>query len=224
MVCGICVLLISPLTYSYLPDYFGIDGHVLTTEFRNNYGQNILKRDMIGASPFIGIDLNERFSVEGGYQYLKNSRVSTLESGHIAAGMPVPSALAPATFKSWAIFKGPHVSLLVKTPVHQCVPIQFFGGAGVSRIEANFYRKTLQLGCVVGSVTRRIHISKTLIKLTLGANCFLSENFALRGQVNFMNTKKLKAFSKDNVCNYLFVPEIRPKNSIFYSIGLRWSF
>lgn len=222
--CGVFFLFSSGITHSHdVSMYFGADSQLCRTHFEDHFGGNILKKEALGLNPFFGINLNSVFSVEIGHQYLKSSKTRTLHTNEYSAGLRMPEILTPVTFKSSFILKGPHINLLASTPTYSQLPVQFFGGIGISHTKATFLRKTMQIYDIVGIRTRRIEAYRSLTRLTFGMNYFFNKDFAIRASIVFLNTHKLQAFANDGIYN-IQSPEIRPKNSICYGIGLRWGF
>lgn len=205
------------------PFYFGADGQYCKMCFKRNFGDNLYKRNSIGANPFLGMNINSLFAIETGYQYLSASKTSTLPAGEYSAGTLVLPIVAPVTFKSSFILKGPHIDFFVLTPTYNQLPLQFFGGLGVSQTKAIFQRKTLQLDGIIGTTHRRLETSRSLRRITLGSNYFFNPDFALRATLVFINAQKLHAFASDGIFSY-YIPEVRPENTICYGLGLRWGF
>ena len=206
------------------PAYVGFDVQNCHIHFDTNFGGNLLKRDMQGANPFFGVKLNEVFSVEFGYQHISSTKTTTLPAGSYAAGTYVHIVISPITLKSTATFKSTNVNLIASTRVFSFLPVQFFGGLGISHTTAIFTRRTMQYDGVIGTVKRRMGISHSIPCLTVGANYFLTKNFSFRGSLIGMRTKKLHAFANDGHDPAIFWPEIRTRNSICYSLGIRWNF
>ena len=206
------------------PFYFGADVQYCKMCFKQNYGDNLYSKKSLGLNPFVGINIKDSpFSIEAGYQYCDSSRTSTLTANEYASGVQVPQMLEPITFRSSLKLKGPHVSLLLLTPRYDVYPVQFFGGIGISHTKATFERATMQFNSLVGKTNRKMEASRSLRRLTLGANYFFTENFAIRATLALVNTEKLHAFASNGIQSH-FIPEVRPQNSVYYGLGLRWGF
>jgi len=206
------------------PFYFGADVQYCKMCFKQNYGDNLYSKKSLGLNPFVGINIKDSpFSIEAGYQYCDSSRTSTLTANEYASGAQIPQTLEPMTFRSSLKLKGPHVSLLLLTPRYDAYPLQFFGGIGVSHTKATFERATMQFNSFVGKTNRKMEASRSLRRLTLGANYFFTENFAIRATLALVNTEKLHAFASNGIQSH-FIPEVRPQNSVYYGLGLRWGF
>lgn len=207
-----------------LPFYFGADGQYCKMCFKKNFGDNLYSKKSLGLNPFFGINIKDSpFAIEIGYQYCDSSRTSTLTANEYASGVQVPQTLEPITFRSSLKLKGPHVNLFLLTPRYDAYPLQFFGGIGVSHTKATFERATMQYNAFVGKTNRKMEASRSLRRLTLGANYFFTEDFAIRATLVLVNTEKLHAFASDGIQSH-FIPEVRPQNSVYYGIGLRWRF
>lgn len=217
--------LLSTAVHSYqAPAYFGIDGLLSHIPFENQYGGNITPKTIPGINPFVGVSITPYLSVEAAYQYSRGSRTVTLAPGDWVAGFAVPMILAPITFKSRIILQGPSISLFLTTPCLKEAPFQLFFGVGISHLKANIGRKTMQYNAYVGSTTRVLESCRAVARVTaVGGNYFFSPDFAIRVSATFSNTKQLHQFVYNS--HYSFIKqEMKAKNSIVYSIGLRWGF
>ncbi len=206
------------------PAYFGADAQLGNIHFEKNYGGNILKKESPGINPFIGVKINEWTALEAGYQYLRSTKSTTLSAGDYTLGIEVVRLLAPLTFKSSMILKGPHANLLLLSPLAAKCPLQLFAGVGLFHAKTSIRRETLQVAGIHTHVKRRLEASRTLFRLTAGLNYFFTEDFSIRSYVTFINTKKLHALAIDGYCPCLFLPQARARNSVCYSVGLRWGF
>lgn len=221
-----CLLIMSSTSHSYdIPMYFGADGQFCRINYEHNYGTKVLPTKLPGVSPFIGFKLNDIFSIELGYQYIKGVKANTLNSDDLSLGSDIHPSISPISFKSKTTLNGPHINLMLSTDVCYRLPIQFFGGIGLSHTRAVFQRRTMQYDGLIGSRNRIMIASKTLVRTTFGANYFFNRDFALRASVVFLDTRKLHSFASDGCLQHTCcIPEVRPRGSIIYGLGLRWGF
>lgn len=201
--------------------YLGFEVSNLHIYFVENYGGNLMKKDMQGGSLLAGLIFDDNFSTEVGYQHLYSSRAATLPAGSYAAGTYIFTLLSPATFKSKATFKSPYIKFLVTTKKLNPIPIQFFSGVGISYTTAMFSRKTMQMSIISTGTKRKMSVSHTIPSLIFGFNYFLTNDTMLTNSITLSKTKKLNAFASDGHAPAMFWPEIRTKNSICYSLGIR---
>jgi hypothetical protein len=204
--------------------YFGADAVACKMCFKEEAGGNLFKKNSIGCNPFVGISVNDYVSVEAGYQYIGSTRVGVLQTGdQVGRNVVINQPMSPVTYKSSFVIKGPHVNIFLKSQKLLKTPISVFMGIGLSESRARFERKTIQFTNIVGFRTRVFEKSKTLKRLTFGANYEVSDNMSCRITAVVMDTRKLHAYPNDGTYS-LYVSEIIPKNIICYSAGLKWKF
>lgn len=223
IICLIFALLSTAHAYQ-APAYFGMDAQLSCIPFEKQYGGQIAPRAIPGINPFVGINVTPYIALELGYQYGRAVRTSTLGPNDYAAGFPMPALITPITFKSTIALEGPSITVVLMTPVLEKAPIQFFWGAGISQTRVTVTRKTMQFSEYVGVNTRVLESCRTIGKLTaVGGNYFFNPDFAIRGSVMLSNTKRLHQFVCSSYYPYI-KQQMKAKNGLTYSIGLRWGF
>lgn len=205
--------------------HLGIECQGLNMPYNAGYGDNLLNRSTVGINPIIGYRFNENIGIEGGFRYHSHHRTVTLKQNEVSAGEVIGKAIAPAVFDTSMRLKGPHINLVISTTKSIDNPLQLFMGFGLSETKATFYRHTIQAGHVNlhNIFTRKMEQTRTLRRLMVGANYYLTENLAIRCSSVFEDTNKFKVFANDGVATAR-QPGILPKRSINYGVGFSYHF
>ena len=203
--------------------YIGINNQICKTCFNKDHGDTIFNKVSSGFNPFFGVNFKENFALELGYQHIKANRTVTLHFNDIGLGFPLPQAMEPATFSSKFTIKGPHFDAFAYTPRYDGFPLRFFSGIGISRTTVIFKRKCMQFGIYSRGLTRTFEKTRTLRRITLGAELDLNDNLSFRVSSIFINTKKLTSHTSDGLAN-IASNKVVPKNTVCYSIGFKYTF
>lgn len=221
--CLLSILMSSPARSYEAPCYFGIDSHYTKTPFRKTHGGNFAPKAAPGVNPFVGVNLNPYMALELGYSHSRAVRTTTLNAGEWVAGFPLPAGISPITFKTSMLVRGPHINVIFTSPLFGNFPFQAFGGIGVGQTRATIIRKTMQYSAFVGTAERVMESSRNIRRLTLGLNYFIEPEFAVRFSTAFLKHDRFHQFTCDDTHPFI-KQEMRAKNGISYSIGLRWNF
>lgn len=204
--------------------YVGLDAQMRRMDFKGGYGDNLLRHNSPQGNLYGGIRLNDCVGMEAGYEStITKTRNATLYTGDIAAGSVVPAMASPVVFKSKMKIKGPHVDLVGFYSLREDFPVQLIGSVGVSFFKGTVERKTLQMGArAVPGRTRTLSQRKRVLRLMGGLEYKVNCHFGVRATVGLVKTGKLVIFTNDNLSGAF--PEIKPKDSTVYGLGLFWVF
>lgn len=219
------LLLISFPLFAQLPFYLGIDGQYCRLDFQKGYGDSLFSNTTPGINPIIGAKINDSFAIEAGYHFSHSSKTTTLQSGPIVGNPNLLAFVSAVTFVSKTTFKEPHLKFLVFTPKLANQPVQFFAGIGITNTRARFKFKAVQAGIFPVNRERTVEKCRSLQTLTIGALYNLNDTLSMRGTIVFKNTARLGGFANDGFQSALYgIPEIKPKNSINYGLGIFYTY
>lgn len=205
--------------------YVGVDAQVRRMDFKGGYGDNLLQHHSPQGNLYAGVKFNDWVGVEAGYESTTTrTRDVTLLTGDLAAGAPVSANASPTVFKSKIKIKGPHVDLVGFYSFGENIPVQLLGSVGMSFFKGTVERKTLQMGNppTPGS-NRTLSEHKAVLRLMGGLQYMWNYNLGARATVGLVKTGKLVIFANDGIPG-VFLPEIKPKDSAVYGLGIFWSF
>jgi len=74
------------------------------------------------------------------------------------------------------------------------------------------------------STVRTLSADKRVVRLAGGLQYMFGDHLGLRGTVGWMDTNRLVISSNDNIPSSARLPEIKPKGTTFYGLGLLWAF
>lgn len=204
--------------------YVGFDAQVRRMSFKGGFGNNILQHHSPQGNFYAGVKFNDCVGVEAGYETTTTrTRTSRLTTGDVAAGAPVSLLASPVIFKSKIKIKGPHLDLVGFYSFGESVPVQLLGSVGVSFFKGTVERKTLQMGTPpIPGVTRTLSAHKAVLRLIGGLQYMWNCNLGARATIGLVKTGKLVIFSNDGAAG--IAPEIKPKDSTVYGLGMFWVF
>jgi len=206
--------------------YIGLDAQMRRMDFKGGFGDNLLRHNAPQGNLYAGIKLNDCVGVEAGYEATETrSREATLTTGEVAAGMPVASAFSPIDFKSKVKVQGPHLDLVGFYSFGENVPVQLLGSVGVSFFKGTVERRTVQFSNppIASTMNRTLSEHKAVLRLMGGLQYLWGCNLGARATIGLVKTSKLVIFSNDGLPG-IFVPEIKPKDSTVYGLGVFWIF
>lgn len=205
--------------------YVGVDAQVRRMDFRGGFGDNLFQHHSPQGNLYAGVKFNEVWGAEFGYEVTSTrTRVATLTTGDMSAGIVIPPAGSPMVYKSKAQIRGPHVDWTGRYSFYEGSPVQLIGSIGASFFKGTFQRRTLQAGQLPSSTVRTLHQHKILLRLSGGLQYMLGEHFGMRATIAWVNTCKMVIFAKDGIMTNRPPPEIKPKNTTVYGLGVLWAF
>ncbi len=204
--------------------YVGFDAQVRRMDFKGGFGDNILQHHSPQGNIYAGVKFNEYVGVEAGYETTSTrTRTSRLTTGDVAAGATVSLLASPAVFKSKIKIKGPHLDVVGFYSFGEKIPVQLLGSVGVSFFKGTVERKTLQMGIPpLPGATRTLSAHRAVLRLMGGLQYMWNCNLGARATIGLVKTGKLVIFSNDGVAG--IAPEIKPKDSTVYGLGMFWVF
>lgn len=204
--------------------YVGLDAQVRRMDFKGGFGDNLLQHHSPQGNLYAGVKFNEYVGVEAGYETTSTrTRTSTLTTGDVAAGVPISPLVSPTIFKSKMKIKGPHLDLVGFYSFGRDIPVQLLGSVGVSFFKGTVERQTLQMGDppVPGRI-RTLSEHKAVLRLMGGLQYMWNCHLGARATLGLVKTGKLVIFSNDGAAGT--APEIKPKDSTVYGLGMFWVF
>jgi len=204
--------------------YVGADAQARRMDFKGGFGDNLLQHNAPQGNIYAGLKFNDCVGIELGYEATNTrSRMVTLTTGDIAAGAPITAMASPAIFKSKFKIKGPHVDLVGFYSLYENPLIQVFGSIGLSAMKGTAERQTLEISNMPMSMVRTLSEHKTVLRLMGGAQYMFDEHWGLRGSIGWVDTGKMVIFANDGMSGAT-IPEIKPKGSTIYGLGMLWIF
>lgn len=220
---------VTAIEWQFNP-YLGADAQWRRTNFKGGFGDNVFAHTFPQANAYLGFKFHKYAGLEGGYEVGRSrTRITSLSTGDISLGAAIPPAISPVVFRSRAKFRGPHIDLVgYFEPVPGC-NTQLIGSVGVAFLKGTFDRRTIAIRNSVTGATittntlRTLSQNKTVLRLGGGLQYMLCDNWGVRGMVGWENTARMVVFAKDGMPGVV-TPEVKPRNSTNYSIGLLWSY
>jgi hypothetical protein len=200
--------------------YLGVDGQWRRADFKGGFGDNLFAHTYPQANAYGGFKFLENVGLEFGYEMARSrSRITILTTGDIAAGTPIVPATSPVTFRSQGKFQGPHVDLVGFYSIcPEQSPIQLVGSIGVAFLKGTFERRTIKMQNITVNTNRTLSEHKAVLRLAGGLQYMLTDHLGIRGMLGWVNTSRMVIFANDGLPGR-YIPEVKPKNSAFWSIG-----
>ena len=221
---------------SALTPFIGLDVGNSKTALQKNYGDKIFRKKATFYNLFTGLNFNEYFGMELGYQRdNKRQATRTLGTGdYCPGGAIILAAMNPIVFETSLRMKNTYLGATLQYPIFDKAKITALFGVARATIDAK--HTIVSVHGIVQSqqqiqdnlYARAYKKSKFIPMLRLGAKYQLNEKFALRGGVTWLGTARIKINSDQNGQprpNLLGQPSapnnsIRLKNSLNYSAGI----
>ncbi len=219
-VCAVSPVLANPFDWCPHAPYLGADLQERQMRYKKGYGDNLLKNTAIQGNLYAGMKLQENMAVEFGYEATKTkSRIATLYAGDIGAGNAILSGSSPATFRTTATVKGPHLNLLGFQSFAKSPDFKLFASVGAGVFRSGFQRETLSTGPFgIPGATRVLSKNKFVVRLTGGAQYMLNKHLGARLGIGWVNTSNVTAHTSDKKLIF------KPKDTTFGGLGLLWVF
>jgi hypothetical protein len=211
---------------NYLDFYIGADAQLRDMRFKNGFGDNLLKKKSPQGNVYVGIMLNDYSAFEIGYEStMERACTATLQSGECSAGVIVPPAISPATFRTKSRIKGAHFNLVGFYPLENWNNFKLLGGIGVSSLKGTVERKTIEYSSmkIRPGTVRTMKKHKATLRFMGGLQYEADCGLGFRTTVSLIRTGKL-VIKKDDDHPSVYVPMIKPKDSIVYGVGTFWAF
>lgn len=201
--------------------YFGFDLQNRNMGYKAEAAK-FFKKDLPQISLFLGSRFHDNFGVELGYQQSqKKKKDTTLNPGDINIGGEAVGA--NYQFSSKTKTQGFYVSVQGFFPVEMISKdLCLFGGIGVTRLKIKSDRVLNSLNGVPYRRSQSFsnNNSKYLMRLTGGAEYYLTSNMGFRASLVYENTSKLKP----GVTGLNKSVVIKAKDSIIYGLGAFYKF
>ncbi|HXH54305.1 MAG TPA: outer membrane beta-barrel protein [Gammaproteobacteria bacterium] len=205
--------------------YVGADAQYRYMPFENDFGGNIFKKTSPQANFFVGNRFNEYFGLELGYNTSKKvKRDVRLTSGQVVAGSARP--LPPTVFLD--LHSTSKVSAFSTTahgflPIPDICGLDLIGSIGFARTKINltYDRLADDVGPIPTNNRRRTFVAhKVITRLGAGIQYAILDNLSVRAFFNWENTKRFQNLRAKEAP----AAQLRLKNSVIYSLGLKYSF
>lgn len=209
----------------FLDFYVGADAQIRRMKFKEGFGAELLHKTHPQGNLYAGFKLNENFAFEVGHESIVTRTCdSTLISGQCAAGTNIPDNFEPITFKTKAKIKGPHFSIIGFYPFED-YPVQLLAGIGISSYKGTAERKTIQFGTPpnLSGTVRTMSKHRVSLRSTGGAQYLTDFGLGFRGTFSFIKTRRM-VIKKSDDHKSIFIPTIKPKDSMVYGLGCFYSF
>lgn len=205
--------------------YGGVDIGMQHFGFKSGYGDNLFAKNLPKGNLFVGINFNNYFGLEGGYEStIEKKRNATLYGGNSTMlGNFIPGGPNETDYlnlNSKAKISGWHLGITGRFPI-DTKNLFIIGHVGIKRtniklvsrvISYKDYGQPEELGTPQDQVVLGDNSKKNILKLSGGIEYFFNKHIGLRAMLGWENTAKLKPVS-DNKTALL-------KNSFLYSIGI----
>jgi len=222
MVCGIAQA--SPLN-EFLDFYVGADAQVRRMKFSGGYGENLLHKTHGQGNIYVGVKLNEFFSFEAGHEStITRTCSATLGAGDRCAGIDVPEIICPISFTSKTKIKGPHFGIVGAYPLDR-FPVELLAGVGISGVKGTAERKTVSWGTPrrESETVRTMSKRTAAVRFMTGAQYETECGLKFRGTVNCVLTHHVTIKKSDENAS-IYIPKIKPKDSLVFGLGALYNF
>jgi opacity protein-like surface antigen len=217
--------------------YVGVTAKVDGVNLRQDMGAPLFKRSLPSAGVFAGIQLNESFGVEFGYDHSKRSnRTNVVNSGQV-----LPGAANPIAVREFMIFKTGlrintfHVGLTGRYELDfKLIPNTFvFGTVGVAHVNVKARQQYFNSSVpATGEQLRRAlqlfstdyTKQKIVPKVALGLEHFLGDNVSMRLFANWIGTAPLRITRVGSNEKRVLNHQIKFKDTLGYGVSLKYSF
>ena len=203
--------------------YVGIYTQWKRISFKEGFGNNLFTHLYPQIYGYAGIKLHKNIAFEIGYETGRTrTRVVALTTGDCAAGTPIPAIISPAIFAGRAKLSGINIGFVgFYAPVDP--KFELLGLLGISYVTGSFERHTIQVRGIPYGRSRKLKDMKAVLHMGAGFQYSFWEHVSIRGMIGWKNTGRMVLFAKDGIPG-LYLPEVRLRNSITYSIGLVWRY
>lgn len=203
--------------------YVGADAQYCKMCFKGPNGKGVFSNKNHGASLFGGIFLTDSVSFELGYQRLESSKTAMVRTGDNFFGIPFPAVMSPSIFHAKYSIQGPYLDMIFHTPIIEGMSTSFFAGVGLSRTSAKFERNLIKISMLHTAISSNFRSKKTLYRSTVGFKHFISDQFFIKGNALLFSSGKLDSFKTHGNVG-ITNPNVVPKNSICFGLGLGYHF
>lgn len=210
--------------------YIGVNVKILHSDYKKGYGDNLINHNVPQWAVYSGLKLTDNVYLEGGYEHsIQRKRFRKLTPQDTITGHPMPSSINPAYFISKLTLKGPYIDIIKLYQLSSDKRAHFFLSSGISLLKAKAERRTV---CIhpasiptypTPGIIRKLEGDKLVLRVSMGLQYMVTDQLGFRTSAGWMNTSKLQICSSDGVCA-LYYPEIKPKDTVNYSLGLFWAF
>jgi hypothetical protein len=191
-------------------------------DFKGGYGDNLLRHNSPQGNGYVGLQFNEHVALEVGYEStITKNRLTTLTTGDVASGTPVPARASPVVFISKIKMKGPHIDVVGFYPFYEGSPLQLWGSIGVAFIKGTAERQRISMANQPAFMVRTLSADKRVLRFAGGLQYMLGDHLGVRGTLGWVDTNRLVIFSNDNIPSTI-LPEIKAKGTTFYGLGFLW--
>lgn len=205
--------------------YVGGDAQIRRMGFKGGYGENLLNKHSPQGNIYGGVNLNENFALEAGYEStISRSKTVVLVNGQVVNGMHVPPHLSPIVLKSKSKIKGFHFDLLGFYDLSETSPWRIFASLGFCEMKGTVERVTLAAGPHgAPGRTRTFCKRHTALRLGTGMQYRLNECLSFRGSVNMVRTGKM-TINVSDAHQSIHVPVFKPRDSLVFGVGALYNF
>lgn len=203
--------------------YLGADAEVRHMKWAPGLGDNLFKRDYPQGNVYGGLKLQDYIGVEAGYELTPTkTRQVSLPANAIVFGQPAPLINTRTLWNTRTQIKGWHADLLGFLPIF-CEEYKFslIGGIGVTH--AKLYQSAYMVANSVDGPSNpfetfnTISASKSVLRLSIGGQHMICEDYGVRALVGWLNTSK---FGTLLVQEQPSLNAVNIKNSWQYGLGV----
>ena len=206
--------------------YIGADAQIRRMKFHDGLGDNLLHKTHGQGNVYFGVKLNEYFAFEAGHEStITRTCHATLTEGDRCAGVSVSSIMCPISFISKVKIKGAHFDIVGAYPLDN-VPVEFLGAVGISSLKGTVERKTTTFGrdpVQQSGTVRTLSKRSAAMRFMTGAQYRTECGLKFRGTVNWLVTHHLVIKKSDENAS-IYIPRVRPKDSLVLGLGVLYSF
>lgn len=215
---------------------FGADAQWRHMDFQRGFGENVFRHNYPQGDVYVGLKFNDYIGIQAGYEATsrKTETVTLLApvtvNGVVLASTPGAVAkLDSVQFSSTARIKGPHLDLVGYLPISDEYKVQLVGSVGIANLKATIYRQTntvtrtvnnRQISTPTSTPPVRFHGRKTVLRLVGGVQHYIADYVGVRAIVGWEDTKRLQNKLFATAPGTTGVLKVRPKDSVFYGLGL----
>ena len=193
--------------------YVGLDAVYNWMGFKQDYGQNIFKKQAPGLNVFVGHMFHQNFGAELGFEWDKKVKKDVTIAANEKVAGSIVSTTASQVYKTKIDQTHPYLGVLAKTHLMNNTSISLLVGASLSNIKAKYDLSTPSVA------TRTFKKTKLIPLVRLAVEHKISDKFGIRGLVAWKNTSAFKVKSQETPST---TTEIKLKDTFNVGFGVAY--
>ena len=219
--------------------YVGVDIGRSRVAMQKNFGEKIFRKNATTYNFFGGLDLNEYFGIEVGYEKDNARREHNAElvpgdfggPGDVDPDAIIREIDGPNLFDTSFKLKQKYLGITAHYPILENISLSFLIGIARTTVKAEHTLIFAQGDQISAEDQRDFNLRRTYTQaksmpmLRLGVDYKMNNKFSLKSNVTWVQTSRIKMNSEQNgqlnIDNFVaFNNSLKLKNSVRYSLGI----